>query len=436
MKHTIVLLIANMYIFSALSAPEQAVFVVPVADLIGQPITSIEPHASTLTQYHNLPICGKSGTYACPRLMQGLFNERVTLLQIRGEEAQISLSHLFFLTPPSTKSHTSYWTLKKNVVPIKALKNTIDITSIPPAISYKNNHSIKHAQTITLIEPWHSKKTNQTYSVGTRFMLAQTPSNESENYQIKLFDPQQKTSLKTAIPKGKAIHTHKMPKQEKINLMVSIVRKWANQKKGCIPYVWGGCSHRATYADNKYTIKEKKYAGEKVSYIHRPDTKHYPIDGFDCAGLVARAAQLAGIPYFYKNTTTLAQKLRPLAQEEQIENGDLIWIPGHVIIVSDVSNNLIVEARHYSHGYGRVHEIKLNQEFKDMHTYNDLKKAFFNKQPLMRLNKQGDVISTINNFKILKLSTVWPSNTPSQSMNHKYKKPIKKIKKENAKNNS
>jgi hypothetical protein len=116
---------------------------------------------------------------------------------------------------------------------------------------------------------------------------------------------------------------------------------------------------------------------------------------------------LAGIPYFYKNSLTIAKHLAPLNKKETISEGDIIWLPGHVMVVSSLKDNLLVEARHYSHGYGKVHEIPLSHQFKNINSYEQLAAHFFNKKPLQRLDKSGKVVQVLPDFKILKLASVW-----------------------------
>jgi hypothetical protein len=130
------------------------------------------------------------------------------------------------------------------------------------------------------------------------------------------------------------------------------------------------------------------------------------LPGFDCAGLILRAAQCCGIPFFFKNSTTIAHYMRPLQPNETIEEGDILWIYGHVMVVADIRRNTIVEARSHYHGFGKVHEIPLHQEFKGMNTFEDLRKAFFNKQGLERLDASGNVVQKITQFKILKFSSL------------------------------
>jgi hypothetical protein len=77
------------------------------------------------------------------------------------------------------------------------------------------------------------------------------------------------------------------------------------------------------------------------------------------------------------------------------------------MIASDIKNNKLVEARHYNHGYGRIHELPLNKVFDGINTYQELVDAYHSKKKLYRLTSDGQIGDTINQFKILKLSSVW-----------------------------
>ncbi len=77
-------------------------------------------------------------------------------------------------------------------------------------------------------------------------------------------------------------------------------------------------------------------SGARVSVYERTECTQHPMSGFDCAGIISRAAQMCGIPYYFKNTYTLAHYLKSLSIDTHLQEGDLIWIPGHVMIVSDL----------------------------------------------------------------------------------------------------
>ena len=115
-----------------------------------------------------------------------------------------------------------------------------------------------------------------------------------------------------------------------------------------------------------------------------------------------RAAQAACIPYFYKNSTTLAKELKPLAAQQAIEPGDLIWISGHVIIITNPKTGWCCEARDYGHGYGQTQQIHISKLFKDVQSLEQIKAAHLSGKPLTRINKNGESCRNYQ-VKILKL---------------------------------
>ena len=127
-----------------------------------------------------------------------------------------------------------------------------------------------------------------------------------------------------------------------------------------------------------------------------------PATGFDCSGVILRAAQIAGLPYFYKNTVTILNNLKPLTATDELADGDLIWLPAHIMVVSDVAQQLCIEARHYAHGYGKVHEIPIQKVFGNIPHYAALKQAHLNQTPIDRLDRQGQVRQQVK-IKLLKL---------------------------------
>ena len=110
--------------------------------------------------------------------------------------------------------------------------------------------------------------------------------------------------------------------------------------------------------------------------------------------------------YFFKNTTTLAYYLKPLALGEAAEKGDLIFFPGHVQIISDVEKNLIIESAGYKSGYGKVHEKKVGELFRNKLTINSLIAAYHAKEKLERLYKDGTV-EILPYCKILRFSSLY-----------------------------
>lgn len=116
---------------------------------------------------------------------------------------------------------------------------------------------------------------------------------------------------------------------------------------------------------------------------------------------------MAGIPFFYKNTVTIAEHLKEIDPNESLQPGDIIWVRGHVMVVANIKRNTIIEARGYDGGYGHVHEIALAKVFKGIKTFADLKKAWLEKQPLIRLNKAGKIQDSFKSVKLLSMKSVF-----------------------------
>lgn len=380
------------------SNTQEAVIIVPVADLIGQPLASY-----TIRSYADLPLCPRQlhNRYnGCPRLHQALYNERVTLLKIVNNEVYIAITQLFY--DANNQKQATYWTDKNNIRTIADLKKTgIDQNTIPPALSFHNiSVTTDNQNSITLSKPWFDRKTGCTFSAGTRFIINKVPTPRSPSIEVHAIDAQTLQPYTMCIDKKHCLFNKTKSKPEQRKLFLKIVREWAHLPGCFIPYVWGGSSF--TSCSRAQQIDEKKN-NQPDAYFSLCDYNESPKTGFDCAGLVSRAAQTAGIAYFYKNTTTLAHNLTPITTYASLQNGDLLWIPGHVMIISDIENGLLIEARSYHHGYGKVHEIRLDKVFKNIATYADLFKALQEKKPITRIDKDGSAKEEISNYRFLSL---------------------------------
>lgn len=339
----------------------------------------------------------------CPRLMQLLFNEQVEVITEKKKHGKslIAITHAFHITTHKPEKRLlAYWIETKNLCLLDALP-TSALMTVPPEINIDEPSRLYADTVVTLILPWYDTKTEKLYSAGTRFMVQ---AQKKDQYFILLWDYQRARQVTTMLPTHYGIRQGIKDSKKQRQSFVKLVKSWADTTSGVIPYVLGGCSFMQKY--QTYTPRIKTHA-LRNSYVEESTILPHQATGLDCAGLILRAAQCCGFPYFYKNTTTLAHFLPSLHRNEEIQEGDLIWIPGHVMIVSDLKKNLLVEARSFYHGYGKVHEIPLAEEFKDMYTYTDLKKAFLHKKRLKRLNAQGNIIQSIPTFKILRLTSVF-----------------------------
>ncbi|MCL4229931.1 hypothetical protein KJZ61_04580 [Candidatus Dependentiae bacterium] len=367
-----------------------ALVVVPIADLYG----AIPNNTYIPMDAQPAPLC--------PRLMQALFNEHVEILKEQHDHALIKITHAFhhpYNRP--TKILNTYWISKAAIAILDSLPAETHKV-IPPPITWTNPTSVAQQRIATLCYPWHDRTSDTTYSAGTRFVITKS---SKKHFSVAFWNARTQKIISSTIPKHlcSSLKTD-ATSQERQAACVALTRSWAHSSPGIIPYIFGGCSMTIPYDPYQPVISSiQPHASNVIDHAHKTMQPH---TGFDCAGLVLRAAQCCGIPYFFKNTTALAQGLRALRPNESLENGDLIWTPGHVMMVSDIKKNLLVEARSFYHGYGKVQEIPIGRQFLNIATYQDMCAAFFNHQRLKRLDIAGNVVQELP-FKLLKFSSVW-----------------------------
>ncbi|HLB41037.1 MAG TPA: hypothetical protein VJJ83_04555, partial [Candidatus Babeliales bacterium] len=137
---------------------------------------------------------------------------------------------------------------------------------------------------------------------------------------------------------------------------------------------------------------------QRQNYLVCPQT------GYDCSCLISRAAQIVGWPYFYKNSATAERNLTAITALNQLAPGDLLWHAGHIMVVSDVEQGLLIEARGYSQGFGCLHEIPLSRIYVGIKTYAELWQAIQTNTVVKTLDDQGLPFGAIQQFKLLKLA--------------------------------
>lgn len=365
---------------------EQGLVIVPVADLISAPAKHFDSQLAPATFYAQIPLSpvnpGKNAS-AGPRLHQALFNETVEILETCEHEVKIKILNAYFLNHATNQKTSAFWTLKSNIIPIKKISQP---QYIPQPVDYHfPNRKPEHIA--TLIAPWHH------FSAGTRFKI------DPQDGKIYLYQPQTNRFIKVKVPnrilKLNNQQDHKQLRQNFVNL----VQKWATPyHHKSIPYAWGGCS----FIDQLPMHKVKIVRRAGLEYYTVAGKKLASHTGLDCSGLVLRACQAVGIPYFYKNSSTLAHELPAIRQSDEILPGDLIWLAGHVIIIVNPHQGLCVEARDYGHGYGKVQQIHISKLFQETVNFKELKAAYLNGTPLTRLDKNG-VKRGSYKIKLLKL---------------------------------
>lgn len=330
--------------------------------------------------------------------------------------------------------------------------------AIPKAISYSEKNIIQaNKNVVTLKSPFHDNITGLTFSAGTRFVKANnrdiaktgdiSQNKDLEKYEEvfiinpKFFDTAKKQepnmsknkqeltgkkekelackqeltgkqekelNSKQELTNNKALENNKnilkilIPKelcaknsdnqesQDKRQEFLEIVKNWANIKDGFIPYVWGGCSFIQICKNEKITKEQE------LPVFTRPEFNYNPLPGLDCSGLVARAAQICNIPYYYKNTFTAKNYLNKIEHLQNLQNGDLIIYNGHIVIISDIKNNKIIEARTNEYGAGKVQEICLDKIFANTKTFEDLFKAKNSGIKIERIDTKGQTSEIIS----------------------------------------
>lgn len=388
-----------------LMVPYAALVTVPVADLMGEPIIALQKPWLPAFGYDTLPhSSGINGRAACPRMHQLLFNEVVDVLETKNDEVKVEISSAFFIPHNRQQPQITYWMQARAITPtshIKLHKHCL----IPPTITFHQPSSMHNKSIIVLIAPWYDAKTGMTFSAGTRFVRIERPQRK-KTISVWRFNPSTKVCEPVEIPSTHCTLSSDTSIAHCVQHFIVLLRSWAQQHDGIIPYVLGGTSLTRRLCDEPI-VPEVSPTDSSVQWYARKNDRHTPKCGLDCSGLILRAAQIAGIPYFCKNTTTMMKVLQPLGPTTPIKNGDLICIPGHVLIAVDIGNNMIVEARSYEHGYGKVHELPLNKVFKDVTTFQDLMQIYRTRQPIERIDIQGNVRDRFPSVTILSLASAW-----------------------------
>ncbi len=320
------------YFFHSAAVPTQAWVKVPVCELVGEPLKSDATNNSVFIYYNNLPLCGQR-IKDCRRIHQLLFNEMVMILEVKGDECLVKVPSIFYERDDSSGRFDTYWSLKKNFITREDLeKNGNSYDYFPESLAYQKKSDVfNKRKIITLMLPFYEPKTKQHYSAGTRFVMVCSKGNCFGN-TVYLFDQVSDQCITAVIPHNLCrIENSNEPFQKKIHDFVVLLRRWTKQN-GFIPYVWGGSSCVNFCKKDEFFMTNDKAT---CSY-YRSECELSPKTGFDCAGLIARAAQICGLPYYFKNSLTIKKNLEAITDKDKIREGDIIWIPGHVMVVASL----------------------------------------------------------------------------------------------------
>jgi hypothetical protein len=383
--------------WSSYDLKKLAVVAVPVADMLVRPALNYDPRQA-LDVYKHIPFsCDVSG-FPCVRTHQCLYNEVIFNTLFENDECKGILPDAQYGFDHKRQPYNTYYTRARNVLTLWELaQKGIHLDSIPRP--YALTHKKKSRKTLTLILPWRDVVSKLVYSAGTCFVRCPRFDTETE-YAVFLVDYTAFKVITSAIAKNRCIIDEPRALGDSVNLFLNILHTWTDLK-GEIPYVLGGSSFVGLCPPG-FSLVATPHGKEPQIYIRHCGGEVK--SGFDCSELIWRVAHMAGLPYFYKNTAMLADVLKPLRKNETIRNGDLIWMPGHVAIVSDVDKNEVIEATGYESGYGKVLKLKLFKRFEGISSYNDLVSAYHSHKALVRIEKTG-ARKHFSEFKIFKLLT-------------------------------
>jgi hypothetical protein len=383
--NTIVLILLSVVSTTIAHKPKYALCVVPVAEALGAPT----PRAYR-SSYFALPcMFYKDAQWPYGRKHQLIFQEVVEVLQEQDEQLLITLPGVFYETKLISKPDTTAWVHASSMRMI----NPAELGNLPTLLSCNRSDFLNALEgTGALTAPYYEPSLHITLSAGTRFVIE---SATESSFAVWCYDPATSAMRTISIP-----HTHFAPYEKQSSAaqrkqFVTLVQSWADQTNGPIAYVLGGNSVVTRHPNQQPgTVTFFKQRGFNWPHNEQPAT------GLDCSGLIVRACHIVGIPLFYKNSITMARYLRETTNPEP---GDILWIPGHVMILSDIEQGLLVEARGYPTGYGIVHEIPLKEQFAGITSVATLVECLKSKEPLHRINKRGELVEVCPDFKILSL---------------------------------
>lgn len=369
----------------------------PVIDVLGTgPTKSTKSHSES--RYHHLP-CGYITAHhrGAPRIHQLLLNQIVYIKAEKPYETLIEVPGIQ-IGSGGKIINISGWVQKKYLTPIEVLQKKRHAgISFPDPLHILKRPAATH---IALIHPYHIPQYKRTLSAGTLFALVKE---HKHTYFTHIWDEDNLQFRLLAIPKTVAIAQVPLTREQAVKQYIALLRFWANQQSGFIPYVLGGGSWIGNYTEKKF---QKKGEGGAREYYRSEEVGSLQ-SGFDCTTLIYNAARINNIPFFCRNTTAISKTLHPIKPHEPIESGDLILFPGHVVVISSTNPLTLIQARGYGAGYGRILEGPAAEHFKDIHTLSDLKKHLSLKKPLYILDSNKKLYDTRKQWAIYRFKSCW-----------------------------
>lgn len=350
------------------STPYKAVITVPILDMDDAYPPSPNPPAS--------PETGQGR-----RVHQGLFNEVVTVLEERGQYVKVQCDDMIY----KLEGENSLWTFRYGIRPL------FTITS-PKALATVPDMRYAARPTIFLTYPWHH------FSLGTRF--THVPEKDTtDSYGVSWIDHRLGRVRYGRVPHSHAaqeIHRDAAAQRKLfVSRIGSLIDRVARTGPGMvIPYVWGGSSFLVPFKRDSF------YLDHDVWQRTNPG---YPYAGYDCSELIMRMAKMAGITFPWRMSVVMHHYLTPLSPNGTLEEGDIIWTDGHVMIVGNLHTNEVFESRGYGGGYGEVHRIHIKDLFDETPTFDVLRERYVHNKTVTYKKKSGALNGSPYLVALLKL---------------------------------
>lgn len=355
--------------------------------VIREPVVDLVIHQQIPRRHAVAPdMNGGLSAVCCSRAHQALMNEVVRVVAHDGDEVQVVCDNVVYGFDRVTgEPLNTFWVKKQKLFLLSDLDQEALATLPGPFDALRGN-------VVVLRLPWNG------YSVGTRFM--RYPQGDTADvYGIRYCDAHYGCVRMTTLPRYMVHKEEVLSSRVMRKLFVQyaydlIEHASRTVSDGVIPYVWGGSSYVHPYKDGAFIVKS--------GHIERSGVAH-PYRGYDCSELILRLAQIVGIPYRCKLTSLMSSMLTEVPRSKPLQEGDLIWMPGHVMMVSNLKRNELIEARGYGSGHGRVQALALKDYFQNITTYEQLRRAAYDRQPLLLLKKDGSVQTEVKELRFYKL---------------------------------
>jgi hypothetical protein len=157
----------------------------------------------------------------------------------------------------------------------------------------------------------------------------------------------------------------------------------------------------------QFSLKPKLMDSGERRFVWQIKNQRLPIAGFDSSGYILRAAQICSLPYFFKNTQAALQGMKKIKRIEALSEGDLIWIPGALFVISRINEERIIGMLGYQYGYGSLFATTLSHLFTGIKTFDDLLKAIKEKRSFSLKKPDGSIAREITECALLSLKSIW-----------------------------